>query len=304
MTTVGAAAAAKGSAGPMACAGCGQTLTGRAQVRLAAAQLVRCDECGVWTYWPRPSEISQTALHDSAEYFEHPYFERRREMTPSLDRRCSEIFERIGAAGVDPVSLKGQRVLDVGCDTGAFLLSAKRQFGIVPVGVDVAARSVRIARDSGVEAYHSGIDEAPLEVRDFPLITAIDLIEHVSDPMSFLGAIRERLLPGGVAYIETPNIESVVYGIGGTLGRVTRGRPRALFQRLFPDQHIQYFTRKGLSALVRASGLELLYLGTRILPGRDIAASLPIRLGMAAVQMTDRIRSTGILICAVLRRPH
>jgi cyclopropane fatty-acyl-phospholipid synthase-like methyltransferase len=287
----------------MACVACGESLLPPPIVRVGTAQLLTCNRCGVWTYWPRPNESGQAALHDSAEYFEHPYFELRRRGTPQLDQRCRKIFDRVRAADVDVKSLAGQRVLDVGCDTGAFLLSAARQFGIIPVGLDVSARSVQVARDTGVEAYRGRIEEAPAQLRDFPLVTAIDLIEHVTDPRGFLIAIRERLRPGGVVYIETPNIKSAVYAGGAVLCRLTRGQPADLFQRLFPPQHIQYFTVESLAALVRNGGLDVVHLSTRVLPGRDIAASLPVRLGVGLLQLSDWIIGNRILICAVLRRP-
>jgi len=294
---------AQGSTDQMACAACGQPLAQFPCVRLAQARLINCERCGTWTYWPRPTQTGQAALHDSAEYFEHPYFEQRRRVTSKLDRRCREIFERLRIAGVDIASLRGRRVLDIGCDTGAFLSSAARQFGVIPVGIDVAARPVGVARDSGIEAYQASVEDAPSPLRDYPLITAIDLIEHVTDPLTFLRAIRERLMPGGVSYIETPNIGSAVYRFGGLLCRLTRGHPGAVFERLFPPQHIQYFTKHSLAGLVRQSGLELLSLSTRGLPGRDLAVSLPVWLGMAVLQASDRMTDAGILICAILRRP-
>jgi len=242
------------------------------------------------------------AIHDTEDYFDHPYFALRRTLTPALLRRCRDIFARLSEAA-DIRALRGQPLLDVGCDTGVFLRAAAQEFGIMPFGVDIAKRAVEAALAQGVEAYPTTIEYAPAHLKDFPAITAIDLIEHVADPARFLGEIRKRLSPGGVVYLETPNIQSAVYRIGCALSRLTFGWPTELYQRLFPPQHIQYFTNIGLAALAGAVGFEVVRVGTRVLPWDDIAAAIPVRAAMAAMQALDRWTGDGILIWAVLRRP-
>jgi 2-polyprenyl-3-methyl-5-hydroxy-6-metoxy-1,4-benzoquinol methylase len=285
-----------------ACAVCGVLLSGPVMVRLGEARLIRCTACSSWIYLPRLSAQEQTAIHDSADYFEHPYFQGRRQAQASLDRRCRETFTRIGA-GVNLESLRGERLLDVGCDTGFFLASAAEQFGIVPVGIDVSSHAVQEAAKKGIEAYHADLATAPNPLKDFTVITAIDLIEHVAEPRAFLRQIFARLRPGGVAYLETPNICSTVYLVGRLLCSVTGGRPRGTFERLFPPQHAQHFTCASFSALARECGFEVVQLDTRVLPFDDIHTSLPVRIGMAGLQLLDSLTCGKILICALLRRP-
>jgi len=129
-----------------------------------------------------------------------------------------------------------------------------------------------------------------------------NLIEHVTEPLEFFRATRRRLRPGGVVYIETPNAGSIVYRVGGILCNLTGARPRKLFERLFPPQHIQYFTPGSLAGLAGTAGFEIVRIGTRVLPGPDIAASALVRLAMASLQVLDRCTSRCILIWAVLRR--
>src|SRR6516165_8594983 len=119
------------------CAVCGGPLLPHLMVRLRRASLRTCANCGSWMYSPRASATEQAALHDNAEYFDHPYFTRRRIITPSQGRRCRGVFQRLA---VDLASLPGERVLDIGCDTGTFLVAARDEFGIAPVGLDVAVR--------------------------------------------------------------------------------------------------------------------------------------------------------------------
>ena len=135
------------------------------------------------------------------------------------------------------------------------------------------------------------------------MITAIDLIEHVPDPGSFLRHLRKRLRPGGVVYLETPNIRSMVYRFGRTLSRLTGGRPRSLFERLFPAQHVQYFNPNSLGALALDNGFGVVRMDTRILPSSDIAAGALARAAISVLQALDSLSRTEILIWAVLKRP-
>src|SRR5262249_40206557 len=158
---------------------------------------------------------------------------------------------------IDLTALRSERHLDVGCDTGDFLTTMSRVAGTVPVGIDIASRAVDRARASGMEVYHASIEDAPACVTDLALITAIDLIEHVVSPGEFLAETHARLRPGGVLYIETPNAGSAIYRLGAFFNRVMRTRPREVFERLFPAEHIQYFTPQGLARLALANGFEV-----------------------------------------------
>jgi 2-polyprenyl-3-methyl-5-hydroxy-6-metoxy-1,4-benzoquinol methylase len=241
------------------------------------------------------------AQHDDDSYFGHPYFALRREVSAAAIRRCRDVFRRLALA-VATDQLANLRLLDIGCNTGAFLQSAAQEFGMIPVGIDVGRAAVEAAIRNGIEAYQARIEDAPAHLTGFPAITAIDLIEHVTQPLQFLQAIRKRLRPGGVVFIETPNAGSFVYRVGGILCNLTGAHPRKLFERLFPPQHIQYFTPGSLAALAETAGFEIVRIGTRVLPGPDIAASAFVRLAMASLQLPDRCTSRRILIWAVLRR--
>jgi 2-polyprenyl-3-methyl-5-hydroxy-6-metoxy-1,4-benzoquinol methylase len=284
-----------------ACVVCGSRLTPDPYLTAGKLHLFRCPECHTWSSQPRIDAAAQTAIHDSGEYFEHPYFEGRR-LTLRAQQRCRDVFKRLGAT-IDIASLYGQPLLDIGCDTGVFLDCARKQFGIVPIGIDVAERSVAAAASAGIEAYRTSIEQAPSHLHGFRAITAVDILEHVVDPLGFLIAVRERLAPGGVLFLETPNIRSAIYRIGRTLCKSLRGRPRWMFERLFPPQHIQYFNVHSLERLARKSGLQVAQIGTRVLPWPDISASIIVRGGVLFVQLADLATQDRKLIWAVLRKP-
>jgi SAM-dependent methyltransferase len=271
----------------------------KAVVLVGKAYLLSCTACGSWTYFPRPSAARQAQLHDNAEYFEHPYFQLRREIVPV--RRCRYVFRHLAALS-GTWSLQGERVLDIGCDTGNFLKVAQQEAGIVPVGIDVSARAVGVAREQGIDAYHTALESAPAHLTGFRIVTAIDLIEHVTDPAAFLREAGSRMLAGGMLYLETPNIQSSVYGLGRILSALMRGADSALLERLFPPQHVHYFTPNSLRGLAYRCGFEVAAAGTRVLPAADLQVSAAAMVPIQLLQALDRLFQREILVWTVLRK--
>src|SRR5688572_450256 len=170
--------------------------------------LVQCNRCETWTSLPRPTQACQSSLHDTGEYFDHPYFRARRDKKTVAAGRCQIMFSQINRV-MDPASFRGARMLDVGCDDGSFMLAAAELYGVTPVGVDVSSRAVQLARSRGLQVVHGVLEEVSQELSGFRIASAIDVLEHMVNPAAFLESVRERMAPGGVLYLQTPNPASV-----------------------------------------------------------------------------------------------
>ena len=279
------------------CVACGAPIG--AGARYGAATLARCGRCGSLTGLPRPSSAETAGLHDSEAYFAKPYFASRRGRESFAERRFHRLLALL--ARVRPeLRLNGGRLLDVGCDTGDFAAAAARVAGVVPYGIDVARRPLERARDAGLETFRGDLGDAPAGFDGFAIVTAVDVIEHAPDPGGLLGAARARLDTGGLVYLETPNPRSVVYAIGRLAARIPRIRRAAALERLFPPEHAQYLTRQGVVQLAATAGLRPIAVFERPLERDAIAGTAALRLALAAVQLVDRARRRGILVCALL----
>ena len=115
--------------------------------------------------------------------------------------------------GIDPDTLKplaGRTVLDVGCGGGLVSEPLARMGGAV-TAIDAAAENIEVARLHGREQglnidYRAMTAEDLLETGErFDLVTALEIIEHVTDPAAFVESCAGLLKPGGLVLLSTLN---------------------------------------------------------------------------------------------------
>ncbi len=104
-------------------------------------------------------------------------------------------------------------VLDVGCGRGE-LLDLLAGAGIPATGVDLDPEMVARCREKGHRVEHAEAIEY-LEARPddaFGAVFSAHLIEHLEydSLLRFLALVREKLVPGGLLVIETPNPHSLI----------------------------------------------------------------------------------------------
>src|SRR6185295_10339137 len=103
--------------------------------------------------------------------------------------------------------LEGKSALDVGCGAG-LLAEPLARLGAQVTAIDAAPELIEVARD---HAARQGleIDYRAAAVEDiggqFDLITSLEVIEHVANPQAFVDALAQRLAPGGLLILSTPN---------------------------------------------------------------------------------------------------
>lgn len=100
-------------------------------------------------------------------------------------------------------------VLDVGSGTGAWLDRLARHGFSDLTGVDKDVDQVTAASSHFLQCDLDSMFDWPVPERAYRLITAIELIEHLSNIGHFLDQVKKLLDPNGFLLITTPNILSI-----------------------------------------------------------------------------------------------
>ena len=157
--------------------------------------------------------------------------------------------------------LEGQRVLDVGCGGGILSDSMARK-GADVLGIDLATKSLRVARLHALEAQTTRIqyreisaealaDEVPAS---FDTVTCMEMLEHVPDPQSVVSACARLVKPGGWVFFSTINrnpkaFALAIVGAEYLLKMLPRGT----------HEYAKFIQPSELAAACRHAGLDVLH---------------------------------------------
>jgi len=235
-------------------------------------RILRCRACRhrwMWTSKTEQRRIEQAVYtHDYAGYRADPVFEQA--IRTLLD---SEIVPRLPQQA---------RILDVGCGSGDFLTAAKER-GLRPKGIDVSEDGAGLCREKGLDAMAGDFLTENFETT-FDAVTMWDVIEHLRDPGAFFERTRHLLRDGGLFIGKVP-------GFGNVSVELSRRVPRLAGMLLGAPDHVQYFTRSSLDALLRRTGFEVEWLQPRAnrLRGKRRGGSLKRRAGRLTASLVRRL---------------
>jgi len=176
--------------------------------------------------------------------------------TPGSEARRFERDRRIieRAAQILGRPVRGMRLLDVGCSTGALLTTAER-IGALASGVEPAAAAAQAACAAGHDVRQGYLHEVGFERGSFDAATLIEVVEHLRDPAALLGQIHQILRPGGILAIGTGNTDSWSVAAMGGCWRY--------FSLQAHGGHVSFFNPRSLALLAERCGFETLEIATR-----------------------------------------
>lgn len=158
----------------------------------------KCRGCGLWFNSPRLSNAEIRALYDKNYYYFNRTEKEEFKRIVDLYRRSVLMVDRL---------IDERRVLEIGSAKG-YLLAALQRLGWSVQGVELSENAARYAlRRFNVPTFtgtlEEYIDTHPSAA--FPLVLALDILEHVTDPRRFLKSITEVMTQNGYLIIDTPN---------------------------------------------------------------------------------------------------
>lgn len=156
------------------------------------------------------------------------------------------------------VSISGKKVLDVGCG-GGILAESMAVAGAQAKGIDLSEKALKVADlhslESGVQVkyeYISAEDLAKKEAGQYDVVTCMEMLEHVPDPLSIIKSCAALVKPGGKVFFSTlnRNPKSYLFAIIGA----------EYILRILPEgthDYKKFIKPSELNEFIREAGLEL-----------------------------------------------
>ncbi len=158
------------------------------------------------------------------------------EMAAFRERQFGEFVEKYG--------LREKSVVEIGCGNGDYL-SIMAKTGAKCTGLEHSRESVEHCRRSGLQVVQGFVEDASYRIDEGPFdgFFMMSYLEHLPEPSAVLSGILSNLTSQAVGLVEVPNFDMMLRN--------------HLYVELIAD-HLFYFTRDTLTALLSRSGFEVL----------------------------------------------
>ena len=158
----------------------------------------------------------------------------------------------------EQVGLKGKRVIDIGCG-GGILAESMAALGADVTGIDLSEKPLKVAQlhllESGQTVDYRLIaaeQMAQEQPGSFDCVTCMEMLEHVPDPTSTVGAAAALTRPGGWVFFSTLNRNPksfllAIIGAEYVLNLLPKGT----------HEYRRFITPAELAAMARDAGLTV-----------------------------------------------
>ena len=139
---------------------------------------------------------------------------------------------------------KTNRILDVGCGRGWFLMEAKKR-GWEVFGSEYSKRAVELCEQDGITMHQGALSKDSFEAGSFDVVTSFEVIEHINNPKDDMACINQYLRPKGLLYVTTPNFNSLM-----------RMYLKSDYNVIHYPEHLSYYTKTTLVRLAVRLGFK------------------------------------------------
>lgn len=225
-----------------ACIVCSETRS-TSVLNVDGRSLQQCETCGFLFVLPRPTRTELDHLYSEA-YYEPDQADALGYRSPVFDQCLDAIGRHRSHCGL---------LLDIGCGTGEFVKAAGQR-GWIASGVELSTRAAELARRKGLDVRCGTLSSAGFSVGCFEVVTCLDVLEHVSQPMQELEQVRELLADGGLFVVRVPN---TLFHLAKTRICAALGVKDVGLQM---EYHLNHFTPRTLQGVLKRCGLRTIAL--------------------------------------------
>ena len=144
-----------------------------------------------------------------------------------------------------------KRVFELGCGNGS-VANALAEQGWDVTGVDPSSQGIAQANTQWprLKLFEgSAYDDLVARFGRFPVVTSLEVVEHVYFPRQYAATLFSLLERGGTGIVSTP-----YHGYWKNLAMAASGKLDAHFTALWDHGHIKFWSIKTLDELLREAG--------------------------------------------------
>lgn len=197
--------------------------------------LVRCRRCDLVYRSPRRREDEQIH-HFQEEWTEaRPSFQLEDYRSANLRRLADWILKWHPAPGA---------ILDIGSSYGTLLEQFPRSWRLCGIEPSHAACQITRERLPAASIINASLREARLANESFDVITMVDAIYYLHQPLRDLRRLKDLLKPGGLVLLESPNFAN-------------RGPVYRWIGHHFDDTWMYFYTPATLEKMLNKAGMQV-----------------------------------------------
>jgi SAM-dependent methyltransferase len=200
--------------------------------------LARCRQCRFHFLSPRPPRAQMLERYRAEQYYQGAGYDDYARSAPALRKTFDPLLRWL-----ERRALIGGELLEVGCGHGYFLEHVHARFERIEA-TEMAESAARTAERHAARVYVGGIEAVPQD-RRYDLIVALQVLEHVYEPLVFLNELRAKLRPKGHVLIGVPD-----------MGSPWRHLLGARWPSFKVPEHVLYFDRHSLLRVMRDAGFK------------------------------------------------
>jgi 2-polyprenyl-3-methyl-5-hydroxy-6-metoxy-1,4-benzoquinol methylase len=208
---------------------------------LSCKELLQCQNCELIFADKLPSKKELDEYYSTGLYYDKvsdPYNPQVLEFSLKLSRSRQNLIN----SNINIIDKP--RVIDIGAGNASFGIALKECYDEADYDVIEPDKEVRSKYGNWVNKQFSKISELKIGIYDLVIMNQV--LEHVSDPIVFLGSVNKLLNPEGYVYIDVPYQDYLF-------------KPSA-------EPHLLFWNKKSLSVLLEKTGLKTIFSDTAGMP--------------------------------------
>ncbi|MCC6164904.1 MAG: glycosyltransferase [Acidobacteria bacterium] len=195
------------------------------------------------------------------------------------------------------------RTLELGCAHGGFVATLSAA-GFDASGLELSPAIAAVARQAfGIDVLIGPLEAQAIPAASVDVLVAMDVLEHLPDPVGTMRAAAGVLSPAGVMVLQTPRYEE------GATYDALRAAGAPFLSMLLPGEHLFLFSRRAVRELLARVGIGHVTFEPAVfarydmclvaasqpltaLPAMALSGSAPARIVQSVIDLDEARRSS------------